>query len=64
MMHLTQNDYEDSLNIRRKTPKNESSEEALLPAQYKMFFDTLQDKMHRKYDLMPRQRIVNQDNQP
>jgi hypothetical protein len=25
MMHLTQNDYEDSLDIRRKTPKNKSS---------------------------------------
>ena len=33
-------------------------------AQYKMFVDALQDEMHWKYDLVPRQRVVNQDNQP
>ena len=64
MMHLTQNDYEDSLDIRRKTPKNKSSEDVSLFAQYKMFVDALQEEMHGKYDLVPRQRVVNQDNQP
>jgi hypothetical protein len=64
MMHLTQNDYEDSLDIRRKTPKNKSSEDVSLSAQYKMFVDALQEEMHRKYDLVSRQTVVNQDNQP
>jgi hypothetical protein len=58
-----QNDYKVSLSIRRKTPKNESSEEVLLYAQYKMFVDVLQDEMHMKYDLRPRKRVVNPDNQ-
>ena len=64
MMHLTQNDYEDSLDIRRKTPENKSSEDVSLSAQYKMFVDALQEEMHRKYDLVPRKRVVNRDNQP
>ena len=63
-MHLTHNDYEDSLDIRRKTPRNKSSEDVSLSAQYKMFVDALQEEMHGKYDLVPRQRVVKQDNQP
>jgi hypothetical protein len=29
-----------------------------------MFVDALQDAMHKKYDLMTRQKESNQDNQP
>jgi hypothetical protein len=59
MMHLTHNDYEDSLSIRKKTPKKESSEEVLFFSQYRMFVDALKAEMHRKYDLRPRQRVFN-----
>jgi len=41
MMHLTHNDYEDSLNIKKKTPKNVSNEEVLSSSQYRMFIDAL-----------------------
>jgi hypothetical protein len=47
-----------------KTPKNGSNEEVLSSVQYMMFVDALQAEMHRKYDLIPRQKAFNQDNQP
>jgi hypothetical protein len=46
-MHLTQNDYEDSLNIKNKIPKSGSNEEVLSSTQYMMFVDALQVEMHR-----------------
>jgi len=44
-----------------KTPKNESNEEVLFSAQYKMFVDALQDEMHKKYDLIKREIVFNQN---
>jgi hypothetical protein len=43
-IHLTQNDYENSLNPRKQIPKNEPNQEALSSVQYKMFVDALQDR--------------------
>jgi hypothetical protein len=53
-MHLTQYDYEYSLNNRKQIPKSESNKEVLSSVQYRMFVDALQDEMHKKYDLKPR----------
>jgi len=62
-MHLTQYDYEYSLNNRKQIPKNESSIKVLSYVRYRMFVDALQAEMHKKYDLKPRQKVANQDNQ-
>jgi hypothetical protein len=57
-MHLTQDDYEYSLNTRKQTPKGESNKEILSSVQYRMFVDALQDEMHMKYDLRPRKKDI------
>jgi hypothetical protein len=58
-MHLTQDDYEDYLNTRKKTPKYGSNKVLLSYIGYKMFVDALQAEMHKKYDLQPRQKAAN-----
>jgi hypothetical protein len=58
-MHLTQDEYEDSLNNSKQIPRSESNKEVLSSVQYRMFADALQDEMHKKYDLRPRHKATN-----
>jgi hypothetical protein len=61
--HLTQNDYENFLNPRRQILKSYLSQESLSPSQYKVFFGSLQEDMHKKYDLRAKKKVVGKDSQ-
>jgi hypothetical protein len=63
-IHLTQNDYEESLNPKKQMPRNQTNKEALSSVHYIIFVDALQAEMHKKYDLKPRQKEVVADIQP
>jgi len=63
-MHLIQYDYEYSPNNMKKTSKSESNKKPLSYVQYRMFVDTLQDKVHNKYELRAKHNEDNQDIQP
>eukprot|EP01018_Ginkgo_biloba_P015769 Gb_38181 [translate_table: standard] len=60
LVHLTQGDYEESLDMNNQW-SNDNQIDDLFSAQYRLFADALQAKLHHKYDLRPRPNAGNQN---